>query len=143
MEVLDSDLKIYIPAYNRSVYPDTCVATEKPALYNNNPHAITNPTLIVEVTSKSTGDYDRRGKFRMYQSLPSFTEYVLVDQNTPVIDVFYKIAENKWQMTSYVGLDKVVMLESLGITLNMADIYKKVTNLKDPQLAIDFPENEN
>ena len=46
-------------------------------------------------------------------------------------------------MTSYVGLDKIVTLDSLGITLNMADIYKKVTNLKDPQLAIDFPENED
>ena len=139
--VLSNDQKIYIPDHHRSVYPDTSVVVGKKEMYNKGNQAVINPTLIVEVASKSIPklrEYDRSSKFRLYQSLPSFKEYVLVDQEMPIVDVFFKVADNKWQMTSYVGLDKVVSLETLGVTLKMADIYKKVTDLKDPQTAFDF-----
>ena len=142
IDVFSSDQKIYLEEYHKNVYSDTCVVKGKTATYNNGNQAILNPTLIVEVASKSTEKYDRTGKFRMYQSLPSFTEYVLVSQEAPIIEVLYKMAENKWQLTSYVGLDKVVILESLGVELKMSDIYKKAEDLKDPQFAIDFPEDE-
>lgn len=142
ISVYSNDQKIYLEEYNKSVYSDTCVVKGKTEKYQNSNQAILNPTLIVEVASKSTEKYDRAGKFRMYQSLPSFTEYVLVSQEAPIIEVLYKLAENKWQLTSYVGLDKVVVLESLGVELKMSDIYKKAEDLKDPQFAIDFPEEE-
>ena len=140
ISIHNSDQKIYIPDYNRSVYSDSCAIVGKTITYNKGDQAILNPTLIIEVASKSTEKYDRTGKFRLYQTLPSFKEYVLISQTTPVIEVFLKIDENKWQMTSYVGLDKTVAIESLGVTLKMADIYKKITDLKDPQSAIEFPE---
>ena len=59
----------------------------------------------------------------MYQSLPTFQEYVIVTQDMPIVEVFYKIEENKWQMTSYIGLDKVVKFETIGAALKMSDIY--------------------
>jgi len=140
LTVFPSDQKIYIEDRNKIVYPDTCVVLGKTEIYNN--QAILNPTLIVEVASKSTEKYDRTGKFRLYQSLPSFTEYVLVNQEAAIVEVLYKMAENKWQLTSYIGLDKVVTLESLGVELKMSDIYRKAEDLKDPQSIIDFPETE-
>lgn len=140
LAVFSNDQKVYIPNYNRTVYTDTCVVLGKTETQNNGNQTILNPTLVVEVASKSTEQYDRTGKFRLYQSLPSFKEYVLVNQEAPIVEVLYKIAENKWQLTSYIGLDKVIELESLGVKLKMADIYKKAKDLKDPQSAFDFPE---
>ena len=58
-EVFNSDQKIYISAYNRSVYPDTCVVIGEPEMHNDSNKAIVNPTLVFEVTSKSTGEYDK------------------------------------------------------------------------------------
>lgn len=135
--ILSNDQKIYITEHDRVVYPDLSAVVGEKELYNI--QSITNPTFIVEVTSESTGQYDRRGKFQLYQSLPSFKEYVLVDQNMPIVEVFNKIADNEWKMTAYIGLDKTVKFETLGVSLAMTDIYKKIADLKDPQGIIDFP----
>lgn len=140
---ISNDFKIYIPDHHRAVYADGSVVIGDLEMFGKGKQAYTNPTLIIEVLSKSTEKYDRSGKFRMYQTLSSFKEYVLVNQYAPVVEVFLKIEENKWQMISYVGLDKVVKFDTLGVELSMADIYKKAKDLQDPQFEIDFPEEEN
>lgn len=142
INVFSNDQKIYLAEHNRVTYTDTCVVIGSTETYQGGDQAILNPTLIVEVASKSTERYDRSVKFRMYQSLPSFKEYVIVNQYMPIVEVFYKIGENKWQMTSYVGLDKVVQFDTLEVELKMSDIYKKIKDLKDPQIDIEFPKEE-
>ncbi|MFK7946360.1 MAG: Uma2 family endonuclease [Saprospiraceae bacterium] len=139
-ELFSGDQTVYLPKFDRVVYPDVCVALEKAIAHENHRLGIINPTLVVEVASKSTERYDRSGKFRLYQSLPSFKEYVLVHQDMPIVEVLVKIEENKWQMTTYTGLDKTVELETLGVSLKMSDIYKKAEDLQDPQTIFDFPE---
>ena len=42
---------------------------------------VTNPLLLVEVLSNSTKAYDRDEKFAAYRTLPSFQEYLLIDQS--------------------------------------------------------------
>lgn len=138
--VYSNDQKIYIVEHQRIAYTDTCVVVGETKRHQGKNQAITNPTLIFEVASESTEKFDRTGKFRMYQSLPSFKEYVLVSQTMPIVEVYYKIEENKWQMTSYVGLDKIVKFDTLDAELKMSDIYKKIEDLKDPQTYIEFPE---
>ena len=137
-DVFNSELAIYIPKYNHAVYPDVCVVEGEPEMYQNRNRAILNPILIVEVASDSTDKYDRTNKFRKYKSLPSFKEYVLVDQDTPVVDVFFK-DKLGWRMKTYVGLDEMVHLQSIGLELKMAAIYKKVKGLIDPQAILDLP----
>jgi Uma2 family endonuclease len=142
LTIYNSSQKIYTNHYKSIIYADACAVIGKTETYQNGNQAILNPTLIVEVASESTEKHDRSVKFRMYQSLPSFKEYVLVSQTMPIVEVFYKIEDNKWQMISYIGLDKIVKLETLDVELKMSDIYKKITDLKDPQMDIEFPEEE-
>jgi Uma2 family endonuclease len=137
--VFNSYHKIYISKFHTIIFADTFITTEKIQPYKNSNQAVINPTLIFEVASESTEKFDRTDKFRMYQSLPSFKEYVIVSQTMPIVEVYYKIEENKWQMTSYTGLDKVVKFDTLDVALKMSDIYKKITNLKDPHTYIEFP----
>lgn len=76
-----SDLKIFIKKANRFIYPDAVVLSEEAEYYKNDKNGITNPIIIIEVLSDSTEKYDRGEKFRMYSSLPSFKEYILIDQH--------------------------------------------------------------
>lgn len=138
----NSDQKIYITTFDKITYTDTFVTVGEPIFHQGGNQAITNPTLIVEVASKYTERKDRTTKFRMYQTLPTFKEYVIVNQDMPIVEVFYKIEENKWQMTSYVGLDKVVKFETIDAELKMSDIYKETINLENPQTFIDFLDEE-
>ena len=44
--------------------------------------AVTNPTFIVEVLSRSTEEYDRVDKFEHYKSIRSLQQYALVSYPT-------------------------------------------------------------
>ena len=95
-EPINSDLRLWIPEYRRGVYPDVMIFDGEPQLNSDvydKPQErlrldeVLNPTLIVKVLSPSTADYDRLSKFRMYRSIGSFSEYLLVEYKTIDMDV--------------------------------------------------------
>ena len=124
--VFESNLKIGIKASNSYLYPDTTVICGNPVRDEKSNHAITNPMLIVEVLSESTGAYDRGEKFHKYQKIATFREYMLIEQKAPQVDIFSKNTEGKWMVESYFGLDAVVELRSLNVKIPMAGIYEWV-----------------
>jgi Uma2 family endonuclease len=103
--------------------PDLMVVCGKPALSDEHHETVTNPKVIVEVLSPSTADYDYGEKFILYRKLESFEEYLLVSQNQARVEVAHKAPDKRWVITTYEGLDAVVIVESLGISLPMAEIY--------------------
>jgi Uma2 family endonuclease len=108
------------------VYPDVLVYCGKPALTDEHSDTITNPKVIVEILSPSTEDYDYGKKFILYRSLASFEEYLLVSQDRPRVEVSRKTPESRWVLTTYEGMDAVVNVESLGITIPMTELYAGV-----------------
>lgn len=126
--VLSSDMKIFIPAVNRGLYPDAAVLCETPLFYADRQDILLNPILIVEVLSESTEAYDRGEKFNYYSTLPSFREYVLVSQDKPLVEVLYlqNPVENLWKHSLAEGLEAEVQLYSLDCKITLKDIYKRV-----------------
>lgn len=137
LEVFSGDQIVFLPEYQSTTYPDVCVVVG--TLEKLNKRAISNPTLIVEVASDSTVKYDRGEKFIKYQTLPSFQEYVLIDQDTPSVEVFYK-SELGWLVEIYLGMDEIIELKSIDTKIKMTDIYKNVENLQHPQGKMDLEE---
>jgi Uma2 family endonuclease len=125
-EVCSNDLKVFIPSINRAVYTDLTIVQGEAVMKHK--HVITNPTLLVEVLSDSTETYDRGDKFDNYKTLPSFKEYVLVAQNEPLVDVYYRENPdvNEWQLTRFEGLNAQIELRSIGCILSMKDIYRRI-----------------
>ena len=136
-EVVSNDHAIYIPKYNHFVYSDTCVIKGEPEFHKGRNQGILNPTVIFEVFSSSTEKYDRFGKFNKYKTIPTFTEYVLVDQEMPVVEVFSK-NELGWQQNVFIGLEDTIKLQAIGYELKMVDIYKRVKGLLDPQAILEL-----
>lgn len=136
--VTNSDLKVFIDTANRFVYPDAVVLCEEAEYHKNDNNAVTNPIIIIEVLSDSTEKYDRGEKFRMYSSLPSFKEYILIDQHQPIVDTLFKEDSTYWKMQTTIGLDKSFPIHTLGFEIKMADLYKKVPNLKEPHINPDL-----
>lgn len=120
-----SEIKIFIKEIKTGLYPDIFVAVEPITYYKKN-KAITNPTIIFEVLSDSTGNYDRGEKFRKYKHLPSFVEYVLIEQDQPVIDALHKKENGAWEMNTYMGLEDVLILTTLNVKIPLANIYEDV-----------------
>lgn len=82
--------------------------------------AATNPTVIVEVLSESTEEYDRGEKFENYKSIPSLAEYVLVHQNERQIEVFLR--SEGWSARS-AGPGQSLALRAIGVDLPVDEIY--------------------
>lgn len=135
---INGDVRIWIEKAKSFVYPDAMVICGEIATYKNDQNSIINSILVVEVLSKSTESYDRGDKFHKYCSLPSFKEYVLIDQNKPVIDVLYKEDSSYWKMTTAIGLDKSITLNSIGVTLKLEDIYQNIDHLDVPPFQLDL-----
>jgi Uma2 family endonuclease len=124
--VLNSEVKIFIPRIETFVYPDAVVVCEKIEHYNGRNDIITNPFLVVEVASPSTAKYDRTLKFRHYKTLPSFKEYVIVEQDFPWVIASFKTAENTWNDLEATQLDQSIFLRSINCSIDLKRIYKNV-----------------
>jgi len=133
--VFNSDQKVYLDAVNHFVYPDVSVVCGELRSQNQ---AILNPVLIVEVLSEGTSAYDRGAKFRKYRTLPAFREYLLIDQDQPIVDVLFRESKDYWRMQTIIGLDREVPVHSLGIRIPMQAIYRGLDSLMEPQIPFDL-----
>ncbi|WP_414545551.1 Uma2 family endonuclease [Nostoc sp. CCY0012] len=124
-EPINSDLRLWIPEHRRGVYPDVMVFEGEPQLNDPRLDEVLNPILIVEVLSPSTADYDRQSKFRMYRSILSFSEYLLVEQDEPFIERYSK-KDQGWLLSDFNSLEQSIFLDSVGVELPLGEIYRGV-----------------
>jgi Uma2 family endonuclease len=93
---------------------------------------ITNPRLIAEVLSNSTKSYDKDDKFAAYRTIPTFQEYILIDQYKIHIEQYFKIDKKRWTFIEYDDLNEMISLNSLNLEIAIADIYDKVSFDREP-----------
>ena len=124
-----SDLRVLIPSTGKGVFPDVSVVCGEPE-YDYWPsgrkRSLLNPTLVVEVLSDSTVGRDLGVKIDGYLSVPSIRQYVVVRQDEPSVRVFTRTESGFSVGPSVEGLKAVVRLESIGLDLPMAEIYRDV-----------------
>ncbi|MCV3215655.1 Uma2 family endonuclease [Plectonema radiosum NIES-515] len=124
-EPINNDLRLWIPTHRRGLYPDMMVFEGEPQLNGDRHDEVLNPILIVEVLSPSTANYDRESKFRMYRSIKSFREYLLIEQDEPFVERYSKQTQG-WLLSEFNDLERSIPLESVGIELAIAEIYRGI-----------------
>ena len=62
----------------------------------------------------------------MYRELASLAEYLLVQQDQAKVQVFRNAEDAGWMLSTYEGVDAIVPIQSVGISLRMSDIYAGV-----------------
>ncbi|MGL4499898.1 MAG: Uma2 family endonuclease, partial [Planktothrix sp.] len=87
---------------------------------------VTNPIVIAEVLSQSTRSYDKDEKFAAYRTIPSFREYLLIDQYNAHVEHYTKTEDQAWLFREYDGLEATVSFQSFDFSLSLADLYDKV-----------------
>jgi Uma2 family endonuclease len=124
--VFMSDVRLWIPNRRIYTYPDVMVVAKEPEYYNDRTDMITNPQVIIEVLSDSTKGYDSSRKFEAYRTIPTFTEYLLVDQSKIYIEQFSKTANKRWSLREYDVEEEAISLTSVQLQISLVDIYNKV-----------------
>jgi Uma2 family endonuclease len=120
--VFTSDVRVRIEATDRATYPDVTVVCDRLQHAADDPDAIVNPVVIVEVLSDATEAEDRGEKFAHYRRLPSLQEYVLVSQRATRIEV-YRRHGDRW-IFAEAGAGENLRIESIDVAVSVDEVYR-------------------
>jgi len=125
-QVFITDQRLWIPNRRIHTYPDVMVVKTPLEYQEGRRDTLINPVFITEVLSKSTKSYDRDEKFAAYRTIPSFQEYILIDQYKMHVEQYFKTDNNRWIFSEYEDGDISLNLASVPCQVLLADIYDKV-----------------
>lgn len=124
-----SDLRIHIQSNTLFTYPDISIICGEIITLNNDDYNVLNPSVIIEVLSKSTKNYDRGEKFKLYRDIQTLKEYILVDSETIHIEVFRLNENNHWELEEYDSIENVLFIKAIDEKIAISEIYEGV-NIK-------------
>jgi Uma2 family endonuclease len=126
-EVYPGKMRVKAPAARSYVYPDVVVVCGEPQFEDDYLDTLLNPTVVVEVLSKSTESYNRLAKSAYYRTIASLTEYLLVAQDEYRVEQYVKQADQRWLLADVVSLENEIELRSLDCSLPLRAIYERVS----------------
>jgi Uma2 family endonuclease len=121
-EVYIADIKVQVDPGQKYFYPDVVVTCDE---RDDDSRFVQFPCLIIEVLSPSTEAVDRGIKFSHYRKFTTLQEYVLIQTDFPMVEVFHRNAQGQWVLTEYGGED-CLQLESVAVEVKVADLYRQV-----------------
>jgi Uma2 family endonuclease len=122
----NSELRVKVEATGLFAYPDLSIVCDEPRFLDREMDTLLNPTILVEILSDTTESYDRGEKFGHYRQIPSLKEYLLISQYAPRIEHYTRQAVHQWLLTEVAGMDAKLPLPSVGITLDLREIFARV-----------------
>ena len=126
--IYPSDMRVKVAALGLYTYPGLTVVCGPPQFEDQRRDTLLNPSLLIEVLSPSTERYDRGMKFRRYQLIPSFAEYLLIAQDRPRIEHFLRRVDGSWAQTTIKDPAATLTLPMIGCTLPLALVYEDVAD---------------
>lgn len=120
------DQRLWVPDYKFHTYPDVMVVSKPIELQAGRKDTVTNPVLIAEVLSKSTKNYDQDEKFVAYCTIPTFREYLLIDQYTSRLQQYTKDDSNQWIFREYSEIKANFELTSIPCTISLEEVYSDI-----------------
>lgn len=121
--VYSSDVRVRIQDTGLTTYPDVSVVCGRLETAAEDPDAITNPVLVVEVLSETTEAYDRGAKAAHYRRIPSLREYLLVDPRERVAEVQRRNEQGVWEIHEARPGHQIELL-SVGVSLDVDALFE-------------------
>jgi Uma2 family endonuclease len=124
-QVSGSDMRVLVEENGLYTYPDLLIVCGQPVFKDNDEYNLMNPSVLIEVLSPSTRNYDRGDKFNLYQGLSSLKEYLLIDSKSVLVEQFIKNEKGEWILQKYSRSEESFQLETTGTTLSLKEIYDR------------------
>ena len=127
-DIFISDMRVKVHPTGMYTYPDVVVACGEPNFEDKQLDTLTNPTVIIEVLSPSTENYDRGEKFAHYRKLESLRDYVLVAQDKVRVEHYVRSKDvgGQWIFTEISDPDGTLRLASIGCEVALQDVYNRI-----------------
>lgn len=124
--VFSSDLRVRVLATGLATYPDVTVVCGELERDPDSSITVVNPTLVVEVLSDGTEEYDRGEKREHYEKIPSLREYLLVSQRERRLELLRRRSDGSWEHRQASGPGESLRLDSVACLLDLDAVYRGV-----------------
>lgn len=123
--VHSSDLHVRVLTTGLATYPDVTVICGKTERDPASDNTVVNPTVLCEVLSRSTEDYDRTEKFDHYKQIPALQQYVLVSPRERVVEVWTRGA-TEWERAVAREGD-VAEIAAIGCSVAVRELFERAS----------------
>lgn len=127
--IYSSNLRVGVVGKAIYFYPDLSVTCAKPTFRDGEFDTLTNPTVIVEILSPSTENYDRGVKFEHYRSIESLRHYVVVHPDQPFVEHWSLGPDHRWVLDELRGGEGLLKLTAVDAEIPLAEIYEPLNEL--------------
>ena len=125
-ELFHSDMRTFAPEANSYFYPDLVICQGEAQFKDDEFDNLTNPALIIEILSPSTGAKDRGFKFEAYRSIATLSEYLLIAPDHRLLEHYQRQQPHEWKLTICQEANNTLYLLDDAVTLPLSDIYRRV-----------------
>ncbi len=122
----NSDTRIHITKNTLFTYPDISVVCGKIETLDNDDMNVLNPSVIFEVLSPSTRNYDREAKFALYRDIPTLKEYITINPESVRIEAYHINANGNWELKEHKSIDETLQLPTIQTSIQLKDIYEGI-----------------
>jgi len=125
--VYTSDLRVKVEPTGLYTYPDLTIVCGQQEFDDDQGDTLVNPTILIEVLSKSTAAYDRGTKSKHYRKMKSLRAVLFIEQDSPSVEVIRLQPDGNWVLSDSSELSDSIEIEPLGISIPLAEIFRNVT----------------
>ena len=120
---------VWLPTCELNTYPDVFIV-EKSNMIKRKGYQLAEmtPSVIIEILSESTAEYDKGEKWRCYQTIESLKQYVLISQDQCLVET-YDNKNGEWIYNSFKGADAKVLIA--GLTIPLSKLYQNIDFLEE------------
>ena len=120
----NSDQRIYIEKNTLFTYPDISIFCDGVITLNNDEMNAVNPSVIIEVLSPGTKDYNRGMKFKLYRDIDSLNEYILIDSESINVEAFAINPNGFWELREYKNIHETLFIQTIQMEIPVSSLYE-------------------
>ncbi|KIA91601.1 hypothetical protein OC25_21145 [Pedobacter kyungheensis] len=121
-----SDMRMNIPENTLFTYPDISIYCNGLMHSDVDEETFISPTVIIEILSPSTKNYDRGKKFNLYKDIPSLKEYIMIDSESISVEAYHINEEKNWMLNEHKEICDTLTFVSMGFDVPLSEIYNYV-----------------
>lgn len=119
-----SNLRVHSPKNTLYTYPDILIVCGEPRFIDNQFDTLLNPSVLIEILSPSTANYDKGIKFELYRDIESLKEYVLINSGKVHVELYLRNNDQSWTLTEYKSLEDSFELKTIGKQMLLTEVYE-------------------
>ncbi len=122
--IFPSDLRIAVKSKNSFFYPDATIVCGEPEFDDDGiKDTVKNPSVIFEILSPSTEDYDTGKKFFFYMQIESLRQYIIIDSRSIQVRTATKMENGTWKFLELTQINDTLFIDSIQMEVGLDTIY--------------------